>query len=177
MVALASTMPKLDLGIIRQTAMANTISPMLPSDDPTASMPAAVRPRSEPLAPIRFIFSFSRLSISVAVAGNMAGKARNRPPITGPNCFATMPANAVTAPPKTKRTRYWYQCDWVSPEVSILIFTGQTPAPHSTVRKHKRTTTASPGWLRAEPVNVDESATGLQRTRRKRRLQPQIPST
>src|ERR1700739_4072539 len=41
--------------------------------------------------------------MSVALAGKIAGNARNNPPKTGPKYFARRPAITVTAPPNANR--------------------------------------------------------------------------
>jgi hypothetical protein len=45
----------------------------------------------------------------VALAGKIAGKARNRPPTTGPKRAAIRPATTVIAPPSANLARYSYQ--------------------------------------------------------------------
>jgi len=56
------------------------------------------------VCPFFSFFCFSRFSISVALAGKIAGNARKSPPTAAPNCLAMTPAMAVTSPPKTNRT-------------------------------------------------------------------------
>jgi hypothetical protein len=92
-----------------------------------------------------FFFCFSCFSINVAAAGKMAGNARKSPPISGPKRLATIPANAVTVPPKTNRTTYSYQRDCPRPVVSSLIFTLPTSARRTNNRKRSRTTATSTG--------------------------------
>jgi hypothetical protein len=58
---------------------------------------------------LRFI---SWLSIKLALAGKIAGKARKRPPMPGPKRFAIKPAATVDKPPNTNRTAY--SCGLVS---------------------------------------------------------------
>src|SRR5205085_4801225 len=74
------------------TRAPNTIRPMLPATAPAASSPAASSP--------------SCFFTSVRLAGRMAGKPRNRPPMAGPYLVPRNPARAVTMPPKAKRTPY-----------------------------------------------------------------------
>jgi hypothetical protein len=89
-----------------QTNRAKTNSPMLPIAEPAASTLAASLPRSVPSKPRSSFFCFSCFSISVALAGKIAGKANNNPPTTGPNSLAMIPAIAVIRPPNTNRTAY-----------------------------------------------------------------------
>jgi hypothetical protein len=65
-----------------------------------------MRPRSLPSEPTLVLFSFSWLSIRVALAGKMAGKARKRPPKPGPNFLAINPATTVAKPPNRNRIKY-----------------------------------------------------------------------
>ncbi len=69
-------------------------------------MLAAIRPRTVPSQPMRCFRFFSCASSSVAVAGKIAGNARNSPPIPGPNRCASKPANTVADPPNRKRIKY-----------------------------------------------------------------------
>jgi hypothetical protein len=55
-----------------------------------------------------FFFSFTCFSTRVAVAGNIAGNARNKPPITGPYDFAIIPVATVAKPPNRKRKTISY---------------------------------------------------------------------
>ena len=59
--------------------------------------------------------------MSVTAAGNIAGKARNKPATPGPHFSATMPVAAVMAPPKTKRIIYSCQRVRRSAERSAVI--------------------------------------------------------
>ena len=144
-VAPISTMLVPDAGSLSQTTRAKAARPMLPIAAPAASIPAASLPRSVPLLPARSFFRFSCFSTSVAVAGKIAGNARNRPPISGPKRFAMSPATAVTTPPNTKRTKYSYHRDCPNLDVSNLIFTQLPSAPRTTDRERKPTTIPLPG--------------------------------
>jgi hypothetical protein len=120
-VAPVSTNQVLWEGINCQTNRAKTNSPMPPIAEPAASMLAASLPRCVPCSPSFSFFCFSCFSISVALAGNIAGNAKNSPPMPGPNFLAMMPARAVISPPKRNRTAY--SCHYVCPrtERSTLI--------------------------------------------------------
>src|SRR5215467_14822317 len=107
-VAAKSTSGGLWPGINFQTTPAKHIRPSDPIAAPYASRAAAWRPRIVLLIPAFCFFALSCFSTSVALAGNMAGKARNSPPITGPKCCARKPARAVTAPPNRNLTVYSY---------------------------------------------------------------------
>src|SRR6266851_5055441 len=63
---------------------------MLPIDAPAAATLTAWAARFVPLSPRRAFLSRSWFSMSVALAGKMAGNARNSPPISGPNFFAML---------------------------------------------------------------------------------------
>ena len=89
-----------------QTKTANMINPSAPMLAPAESRAAALRPRRVPCSCASCLRSFSCFSIRVALAGKIAGKARNKPPILGPNSFATTPARAVVAPPIRNRDIY-----------------------------------------------------------------------
>ena len=91
-------------GMNCQTAHAKTNNPMLPMAEPAASILAALLPRTAPLSPTASFFRLSCFSIRVALAGKIAGNAKNNPPIPGPNFFAIIPAAAVINPPKMNRT-------------------------------------------------------------------------
>lgn len=56
----------------------------------------------------------------MALAGKIAGKARNKPPTVGPNSRAIHPAATVTVPPKTKRKTYSYHRVARRVELSIV---------------------------------------------------------
>src|SRR5205807_2537498 len=75
-------------------------------------------------------FCFSCFSISVALAGKMAGNARNNPPTAGPNSFAISPATAVTVPPNTNRMAYSYHFVLPSADRSTVIFMTGLSQPH-----------------------------------------------
>jgi hypothetical protein len=92
------------LGTNRQTTNAKTNNPMLAIAAPAASILAALLPRAEPLSPRDVFFSLSCFSMSVALAGKIAGNAKNKPPIPGPNFLAIIPATTVISPPKRNRT-------------------------------------------------------------------------
>jgi len=68
---------------------------MLPIAAPAASILAASLPRWAPCSPFFSFFCFSCFSISVALAGKIAGNARKSPPTAGPNCLAMTRAMAV----------------------------------------------------------------------------------
>jgi hypothetical protein len=78
---------------------------MLPIAAPAASILAASLPRGAPCSPFFTFFCFSCFSISVALAGKIAGNAKKSPPTAGPNCLAMTPAMAVMSPPKNKPNR------------------------------------------------------------------------
>jgi len=103
-VAPAITIAALNAGSIRHAISANMTSPMLPMAAPAASTEAACLARRMPFNPWRRFLSRSFFSISVALAGNIAGNARNKPPRAGPNSFAITPAAAVISPPKKNLT-------------------------------------------------------------------------
>ncbi len=104
------------------TTAANAMSPTLPMAAPAASTPATWWAN-------RFFPDFSRAFFSsvfssrVAAAGKIAGAARNRPPTPGPKCLAMIPARAVTAPPKMKRTIYSCHSVHLRAATLISIFT------------------------------------------------------
>jgi hypothetical protein len=120
-----------------RTTVANPARPMQPSAAPAASSAAASRPRTMPHTPARFFFCFSRFSISVALAGKIAGKARKSPPILAHKRWAIEPAVAVISP--SNKNRVAYSCHLVvrSPARSIriiicrLLFRGQKRRPAS----------------------------------------------
>jgi hypothetical protein len=107
-VAAASTRLMGRYGRKRQINNANTIRPMLPIAAPAASTPAACLPRLVPSSPLLSFRFLSCFSINVALAGRMAGNARNKPPKTGPACLAMIPAITGMTPPRRKRTPYSY---------------------------------------------------------------------
>ncbi len=94
------------------TNRANAASAILPIVAPRASKATAFLARLTPFMPARCFFSFSCFSIRVALAGKIAGNARNSPPTTGPYAFATMPVATVARPPKTirRKTSYHFVC-------------------------------------------------------------------
>ncbi len=73
-------------------------------DEPAASILAAFLPLAAPLSPCDSFFPFSCFSMRVALAGKIAGNAKNKPPMPGPNFWAIIPAKAVINPPKRNRT-------------------------------------------------------------------------
>ena len=79
-----------------QKTNANPARPMQPMAAPSASMAATIRPRLVPSKPARALCCFSCASTRLALAGKMAGKARKKPPITGPNRCAISPAMTQT---------------------------------------------------------------------------------
>ncbi len=137
-VALPRTMADGRLGIHNQTTTANAARPTLPIAAPAASTPAAVRPLILPCSPACSFSCRSCFSRRVAVAGKMAGNAKNSPPIPGPQRFAIMPVRTVTRPPNRKRTAYSDHFERLSAAVSILIFTtlAQQPVPQTQSRAH-----------------------------------------
>ncbi len=120
-VAAMSTIHVLWRGINCQTSRAKTKSPLLPIAAPAASILAASLPRCVPRNPSFSFFCFSCFSISVALAGKIAGNAKNSPPMPGPNFLAMMPAKAVISPPKRNRTAYSYHFVCPRTERSTLI--------------------------------------------------------
>ena len=108
-------------GINHQQTPAKATRPMLPMAAPKASSAAASVPRRPPFMPF-FCFLFrSCFSIKVALAGNMAGKARKSPPTPGPHFRPAMPARTVMLPPATNRRAYSCHLVCFSPEGSILM--------------------------------------------------------
>ena len=105
----------------RQTTMAKQARPRLPIQAPRASRAVAFRPRSLSVIPERCFFSVSCFSTRVALAGKMAGNARNRPPKTGPYRLARSPAAAVIAPPNRKRSAYSYHRVRFTADMSMSI--------------------------------------------------------
>jgi hypothetical protein len=103
------------------TVKANPTKPALLIAAPAASTPATSRLRNTPLTPARRFFSSSCFSIKVALAGKIAGNARKRPPITGPNLLPMIPTAAVIPPPMRKRTAYSCQVAWRKLERSTTI--------------------------------------------------------
>src|SRR5579871_6113465 len=91
-------------GKAHQPRAANATKPALPIVAPAASAPAASAARFSPPRPASLFRSRSRLSISVTLAGKIAGKARNRPPAAGPQRLPIAPAQAVITPPSTNRS-------------------------------------------------------------------------
>jgi hypothetical protein len=135
-VAPGSTIQALNLGRSCQTSKAKANSPMLPTAEPAASTPTACRARLRPSKPSFSFFRLSCFSMSVALAGKIAGNARNSPPGPGPHSFAIIPAIAVTNPPPTNRTAYSYHLvcpkTEVSTLISILYFSSTYHSPNAT---------------------------------------------
>lgn len=82
--------------------------PILPQAAPAASSAAAPFASFSPRKPFLALRPRSCFSINVALAAKMAGKARHKPPITGPKWSATRPATTAVNPPKVNRTTYSY---------------------------------------------------------------------
>ena len=81
---------------------------------------------------MRVIAGFeARITHSVAVAGKIAGNARNSPPTPWPQRLAMIPASAVTNPPKAKRTRHSYHFDRPRAAKLTSIFMNQFKSPYS----------------------------------------------
>lgn len=127
------------LGSSRHISKAKTNSPPLPIAEPAASIPAASFPCRVPRNLLRSFFCFSCFSIRVALAGKIAGKARNSPPMTGPNRLAIRPAKAVISPPKRNRMPYSYHLVCPMTEGSTLICM-TISTRHTTVRMPAQTT-------------------------------------
>jgi len=79
---------------------------MPPIEEPTASSPAAQRPRVVSCASPGSRRFPSCFSTRVALAGKIAGKARKSPPTTGPHFIAINPVATVTQPPMKTRRAY-----------------------------------------------------------------------
>jgi len=156
-VAAMSTIHVLWPGKNCQTNRAKANSPMLPIAEPAASMLAASRPRSVPCSPFFSFFCFSCFSISVALAGKIAGNAKNSPPMLGPNLLAMMPATAVISPPKRNRTAYSYHFVCPRTERSTLICIAIS-ARGTRVRKLSQTTMGSSRSLQREPSACSASS-------------------
>src|SRR5258707_6738385 len=111
-------------GISRHTATANAMRPTLPIAAPAASRPAASLPRIVPSSPCCCFFCFSCFSTKVALAGKIAGNARNKPPTPGPHFLAINPAATVMDPPNASLRAYSYHLVFPRAERSRLIFIG-----------------------------------------------------
>jgi hypothetical protein len=109
-----------------QTTIAKLASPRQPRDVPRASSAAACRPRAVLKIPARAFRSLSCFSISVALAGKIAGTAKNKPPTAGPCRFAMRPAATVITPPKKNLIAYSYHFVLESAEklarIIVLIY-------------------------------------------------------
>jgi len=109
----ASAPPKVNAascaGSARQTTVAKPTSAIAPIDAPRASSAADRRPRVVCAIPTRCFASSCAFSTGVALAGKMAGKARNSPPMTGPKWLAIRPVATVIAPPRIIRIKCWRQ--------------------------------------------------------------------
>jgi len=126
-----------------QTRKPNKASPRLPKAAPAASSAAAWRPRIEREIPARSFFSFSCFSTRVALAGNIAGNARNNPPKAGPKRLASRPAITVMAPPTRKRTAYSYHLVLRNAEKSKDTLTGIHLSTSSQAPTEKSSQTSS----------------------------------
>jgi len=104
------------------TSIPNPARPMLPIAAPAASALTASAARFGLFIPACSFRSLSCFSISVALAGKIAGNAKNNPPTTGPYSFAINPAVVVINPPNTNRTAYSYHFVLVRAEGLIWIF-------------------------------------------------------
>jgi hypothetical protein len=115
-------------GASSQMAPPKARSPKLPRAAPAASSAAASLPRRAPRSPTFSLRSRSCFSMSVALALKIAGNARNKPPVSGPNTFAIAPVATVAKPPSTKRMRY--SCHRVSrsAEGCIRMFMARYPS-------------------------------------------------
>ena len=109
-------------GASSQIAVPKARSPKLPRAAPAASRAAASLPRRAPRSPAFSLRWRSCFSMSVALAQKIAGNARNKPPVSGPNAFAIAPVATVAKPPSTKRMRYSCQRVSRSAEGCIRIF-------------------------------------------------------
>ena len=87
-----------------QTTAPNASRPILPKAAPEASRATAALARFAPRIPRSSFRLRSCFSTSVALAGNIAGKARKRPPMTGPYRLAIAPVSKVAIPPKPNRS-------------------------------------------------------------------------
>jgi len=110
--------PAFHEGNVLHTTIAKQTKPRLPKADPFASSAAAFRPRTLSMMPDFRFFRVSCFSTKVALAGKIAGNAKNKPPNTGPACFAMTPADTVTAPPRRNRSAYSYHFVLLSPGMS-----------------------------------------------------------
>src|SRR6267143_1001995 len=95
-------------GISRRMATANAMRPILPIAAPAASRPAASLPRIVLSRRVAVFFCFSCFSTRVALAGKIAGNARNKPSTPGPHLLAINPAATVMAPPNANLRAYSY---------------------------------------------------------------------
>ena len=117
-------------------------SPTQPTEAPAESRLAATRPRFVPSELICALRLFSWLSIKLVPAGNIAGKARKRPPTPGPKCFAIKPAKTVHKPPNKNLAAY--SCGLVSfrADRSTSILFTIAPRPETTSQRIRRTRSA-----------------------------------
>jgi hypothetical protein len=122
MVAAISVGHTVWLGKTFHTTTAKLIKPVQPIAVPAASTPAAALARFVPSSPAHRFLRFSCFSMSVALAGKIAGTAKNNPPIFGPNSSAITAAIPVINPPKKKRTAYSYHFVRFNAEGSACIF-------------------------------------------------------
>jgi hypothetical protein len=115
-VAAAAKPSQADRGTSNQTTSPNATSPTLPSAAPEASSATAALARFTARIPRSSFRLRSCFSTSVALAGNIAGNAKNRPPTMGPYRFAITPVRTVAIPPKPNRKTYschglWLRAD------------------------------------------------------------------
>lgn len=126
-----------------QFTAAKDTNPKLPNAAPPELTAAASVPRWPAGRPARAFFFSSCLATSVAEAGKMAGKARNRPPTTGPNRCAIKPAATVIAPPSTKRSAYSRQPVRGSADASTWIIAAPLPKDRKPLQTRSKDRTRS----------------------------------
>lgn len=141
-----------------------------------ASSPAASDPRRWPARPQFCLRSRSCFSLSVAVAQKIAGKARKRPPTSGPQCSAMSPATIVASPPRTKRKTYSYQwpCRSADHFACAVI-----PQPESNCCAPSATAIHKMSVTLVAPTSENASIIGKRRSCRERERGPRrlAPST
>jgi hypothetical protein len=141
----AGHVPWLTINVL--TSQANTNNPTPPIAAPTASTPTAFRPRANPWRPARsLLFCFSCFSISVALAGKIAGKARKRPPTPGPNFSADQARNCRNQSSEKEANRELVPAGFRRAEGSILILMGATSD-----RRTRARTQPPPRWEVQKP--------------------------
>src|SRR6185437_3238103 len=84
-VAAIKTSQSEELAIYFQAISAKAASPKVPRAAPAASTAATFLAALLPATPARSFFSLACFSMREALAGKIAGKARNSPPTVGPN--------------------------------------------------------------------------------------------